>query len=227
MAGETTPAKKSAVEKKQEGLKNFKFEANISVFGSEVLIKPMEDDQIGFRAPQGEKGIVITQKTLEQSGLIKAGGTAAGLLPQETDIRTLVYNRKTGGVEIAVTADFFGPITAPMVDNLIAANNGASSADDKKAIIKQLYDWVITERQLTIATASATLAADASDYATQLALYYKAAAGSAASSVTAAVSAYKGFILNRYPQIFTVNTVSIYLGAEQKKDPPAAVPPAS
>lgn len=212
----------TSVEKKQEGLKNFKFEANLSVFGSEVTLKPMEGDEIGFRAPQDERGIVISQSKLVDAGLIEKDGTAAGLIPTETEIRTLIYNRKTEKVEFAVKAEFFGPITPPMVRNLIRDNNAAGSLTNQKAIIGQLIKWC-TERGITVPSALEKDAVAEDNYATELAKYYTSKGTYGATdfkeSVTETLAAYKGFILNRYPQIFTVNSVAIYVGGgdEPKK----------
>jgi hypothetical protein len=85
---------------------DFKFEAGITVFGTKVDLKPLEGDEIGFRAAATEPGISITKAKLEEAGLIDANGEAAKLIPDNTEVRTIMFNKKTKGVEFAVKATF-------------------------------------------------------------------------------------------------------------------------
>jgi len=85
---------------------DLKIEANITLFGKEIVLKPMEGDEIGFRTPAGSPGVVISKEVLERNKFIPSTGIVKGIIPDTTDIRTVIYNKKTRKVELAVKADF-------------------------------------------------------------------------------------------------------------------------
>lgn len=173
-------------------LSKFKFEANISVFGTEVELKPMEGDEIGYRAGIDEQGITIKKNVLSKNGLVDANGTAFKLIPDTTEVRTIVYNRKTKSVEFAVKAEFkAGPMGKGQLEDL--KNKYPDDEQYKAALLEQLEKRVANYQ--------------AADYS----------AKTSAELETTLKELPAGFILNKYPDIFTVNSVSIYVGPDTKE----------
>jgi hypothetical protein len=214
---------------KKKDASSFKFEANISVFGTEVDLKPLEGDEIGYRAPAGEDGIAVSQTALIKAGIIEKDGTASKIIPSTTYVKAIVFNKKTKKVEFAAKAMFYGP----------AETTGTDKADIKGWATTPLdTDGSSTTKQ-TAALASLKAfaqvrgivipAANQTDFAT-ISKYFWVPAKAAADGkpavpgdLTPAIKAFKGFILNQYPQVFTVNSVSIYVGPEAPKEATPAV----
>ena len=203
------PAKKDA--------SSFKFEANISVFGTEVDLKPLEGDEIGYRAPAGEDGIAVSQTALIQSGIIVEGGAASKIIPSTTYVKAIVFNKKTKKVEFAAKAMFYGP----------AETTGTDKADIKKwatetdvakqaAALKSLKEFAKV-RGIVIPDANQDTFEHISAY------FWKPKVDQTPGDLTDKIKEYKGFILNQYPQVFTVNSVSVYVGPEAPEaETPAA-----
>ncbi|MGB0526087.1 MAG: hypothetical protein ACPGJS_24105 [Flammeovirgaceae bacterium] len=85
---------------------DFKFEANIEVFETLVELRPMEGDEIGYRAKEDEAGIVVDHAKLITAGFFKAGDPVTEYIPNPTTIKTIVFNRKTKKFEFAVEGKF-------------------------------------------------------------------------------------------------------------------------
>jgi hypothetical protein len=204
MAGETTTTAVTPTEEKKD-ITSFKFEANISVFGTNVDLKPMEGDEIGYRAPAGEEGIPVTQTALIQSDLIEAGGLASKLIPSTTYIKAIVFNKATKKVEFAAKAMFYGPIEKDSKD-YDTVKGLATETDAAKQDAKSLWNF-LDVRGIVIKDINAN-----SDFATISAACWNATT----NDITQPLKDYKGFILNQYPKIFTVNSVSIYVGPKEE-----------
>jgi hypothetical protein len=192
---------------------SFKFEANISVFGTEVDLKPLEGDEIGYRAPAGEDGIAVSQTALIESGIIKKDSAATKIIPSTTYVKAIVFNKKTKKVEFAAKAMFYGPIkgdvdTIALVKNYAAGNDKDSKPSDSAAT--DLYKF-LDVRGIVLEGITKT-----SDIA---ALKAKVLDATDPTKLSAALLDYKGFILNQYPKVFTVNSVSVYVGPDAPDAP--------
>jgi hypothetical protein len=200
------PAKKDA--------SSFKFEANISVFGTEVDLKPLEGDEIGYRAPAGEDGIAVSQTALIESGIIAEGGAASKIIPSTTYVKAIVFNKKTKKVEFAAKAMFYGPIkgdtkTIAIVKNYTEMKDEAGTTIAQDVAKTKILDF-LDVRGIVIPDVDST-----KDFATIVGKVWD----SSGSTVSTALLAYKGFILNQYPKVFTVNSISVYVGPEAPKAP--------
>lgn len=158
-------------------LENFKFEADLTVFGTAVTLKPMEGDEIGYRAPLDDKGINVSQKKLTDSKLLPADSPILPYIPQNTYISALIYNRKLKKIEFAVDAEF--------------ANAKEMTDDEVNALDSDGVKAKMNERKLSLKKDDQTDKSEA--------------------DMKAELKAYEPFILNKYPDIFTLDRLAVYL----------------
>lgn len=197
---------------KKKDPSSFKFEANISVFGTEVDLKPLEGDDIGYRAPAGEDGIAVSQDALIRAGIIEQGGAASKIIPSTTYVKAIVFNKKTKKVEFAAKAMFYGPAETTGTDKADIKKWATAATADQPAALKALREFAKV-RGIVIPDANQDTFEHISAY------YWNPTANNNVGGLTDTIKAFKGFILNQYPQVFTVNSVSVYVGPEAPDAP--------
>ncbi len=182
----------------QSALNKFKIEANLSVFGTEVEIKPMENSEIGYRAGEGEDGISVTQTKLIEADLLDEDSEVREYLPDTTNIKTLIYDYKKQKVEIAVLAEFKpGKLTEKEIASLKSKKTeaGAATTAESKALKKSLEE-MLTARKIAFTKTD---------------------------KIDALITKLEGqkddgFILNKYPKVFKLNSLYVYLNMEKDKN---------
>jgi len=181
--------------KDSKSLNKFKFEANMTVFGTDVDLKPMENSEIGYRAGPGETGIEVTKEKLVSAKLVDKNGPAYDWIPAKTTVKTIIYDYKKTKMEMAVLADFQpGKIPA---DILASELESHENEPEKLTYLKEEAE----KRGFKCPT-------DKKKAADQIAWYKNQLEDQPADS---------GFILNRYPQAFTVNSLFLYVNLEKQK----------
>lgn len=212
-------------EPKQKSLNKFKFEANMTVFGTDVTLKPMDNSEIGYRAGPTEVGIVVDKKRLYSSNIVTKGGAVDKWIPDSTAIKTIIYDREKTKLEVAVLAKF-KPGKLP--EDFLKAQKEEMSDDEaylaylKEEVGKRGFKYDKTTQGKIDAEIKKLPAPPTGDdkptaaYTKQQKAIVKAETEANLALLHAQEN--DGFILNRYPQAFSVNSVFLYLNLEKSKN---------